>query len=101
MGSQVEKTLGLELGKVSTWLSDNKLSLHLGKTESILFGSSFNLNKVDNFTVKVGDTVITRKDAITYLGCILEANLSSDGGVVYLEHQAHCKMLYSVSYREP
>ena len=23
------------------------------------------------------------------------------GGVVYLEHQAHCKMLYSVSYREP
>ena len=23
------------------------------------------------------------------------------GGVVYLEHQAQCKMLYSVSYREP
>ena len=61
-----------------TWLSDNKLSIHLGKTESILFGSNFNLNKVDNFAIKVGNSVITRKNKITYLGCILEANLSSD-----------------------
>ena len=59
---QVENTLSSELSKICTWLSDNKLSIHLGKTESILFGSNFNLNKVDNFTIKVGDSVITRKN---------------------------------------
>ena len=75
---QVENSLSSELSKICTWLSDNKLSIHLGKTESILFGSNFNLNKVDNFTIKVGNSVITRKNEITYLGCILEANLSSD-----------------------
>ncbi|KAJ4944973.1 hypothetical protein JOQ06_013512 [Pogonophryne albipinna] len=39
---QVEKTLSSELGRICTWLADNKLSLHLGKTESILFGSKTN-----------------------------------------------------------
>ena len=29
----------MELGAVSEWLCENRLSLHLGKTQSILFGS--------------------------------------------------------------
>ena len=37
--SHVEKLLTESLGLVSQWLIDNKLSLYLGKTESILFGS--------------------------------------------------------------
>ena len=36
---QIEQELSKELQSVSEWLVDNKLSLHLGKTESILFGS--------------------------------------------------------------
>ena len=79
--SQVEKALSSQLGRickqvVDSWLADNKLSIHLGKTESILFGSHANLKKVDDFTIKVGENVITRKDEITYLGSVLEANLS-------------------------
>ena len=76
--TQVEKALSSELDKICTWLNDNKLSIHLGKTESILFGSTPKLSKVDNFTIKVGDNVIINKTEITYLGCILEANLSSE-----------------------
>ena len=37
--SNIETVLQNELEIVSEWLVDNKLSLHLGKTESILFGS--------------------------------------------------------------
>ena len=37
--SSIEKLLKKELETVSDWLIDNKLSLHLGKTESILFVS--------------------------------------------------------------
>ena len=36
----IEQTLSRELESVRDWLIDNKLSLHLGKTESILFGSN-------------------------------------------------------------
>ena len=37
--AQVESLLSRELETVSEWLIGNKLSLHIGKTESILFGS--------------------------------------------------------------
>ena len=36
---KIENTLGKELETVGQWLIDNKLSVHLGKTESILFGT--------------------------------------------------------------
>ena len=41
----IQERLGLELEAVNDWLIDNKLSLHLGKTESILFGSKRKLAK--------------------------------------------------------
>ena len=36
---EIEHRLGLELQLVSVWLEENKLSLHLCKTENILFAS--------------------------------------------------------------
>ena len=39
MFSKIENTLQRELEVVSDWLINNKLILHLGKTESILFRS--------------------------------------------------------------
>ena len=41
----IQERLGLELEAVNDWLIDNKLSLHLGKTESILFVSKRKLAK--------------------------------------------------------
>ena len=41
--STVENSLQTDLQIVSEWLFDNKLSLHLSKTESILFGSKSRL----------------------------------------------------------
>ena len=43
--SEVEKTLSMEFEAVSDWLCENRLSLHLGKTQSILFGSKKRLTK--------------------------------------------------------
>ena len=36
--AEIEATLSSELKSVNDWLIDNKLSLHLGKTQSIVFG---------------------------------------------------------------
>ena len=43
---QVQSLLSGELEMVSEWLIGNKLSLHLRKTESILFGSKSRLKSV-------------------------------------------------------
>ena len=37
--TEIDTTLTVELNSIHKWLVDNKLSLHLGKTNTILFGS--------------------------------------------------------------
>ncbi len=41
-----ENELSREIEGVSKWFCHNKLSLHLGKTEVILFGSAAKLKKM-------------------------------------------------------
>lgn len=50
----VEKCLSEELQNVGTWLSDNKLSLHLGKIEAIFFASWIKLGNTPEAKIKVG-----------------------------------------------
>merc|ERR1712175_9610 len=42
---QVEKALSSELNKICTWLNDNKLSIHLGKTRIHPFWVNFGPKK--------------------------------------------------------
>lgn len=43
--NQIEVSLSRELEHIREWLIDNKLSLHLGKTESIVFGTKWRQQK--------------------------------------------------------
>ena len=45
---EIELKLTKELESISNWLIDNKLSLHLGKTESILFGTKKKLQSTSS-----------------------------------------------------
>ena len=47
----LEEILKRELESVSEWLAENRLSLHLGKTESILFGSNKRLAKCKELNI--------------------------------------------------
>ena len=68
----IEETLHNELDSVREWLTANKLSLHLGKTESILFGTKRKLCKTDQFNVICNGTLIDSKSNVTYLGLMLD-----------------------------
>ena len=64
--------LSSELSTCRKWLIDNRLSLHLGKTECILFGPKRKLGTNVNFTIKLDDTVVTRVNTVKYLGVFLD-----------------------------
>lgn len=51
-------------------MSENKLVL--GKTQSDLYGYEFN----DDLTVKVDEYVLVNTTPFSYLGCVLDDNLS-------------------------
>ena len=73
--SNIETVLQNELEIVSEWLVD-KLFLHLGKTESILFGSRPRLKSQSVLSITCKGTVIEAKNTVKYLGVVLEQCLS-------------------------
>ena len=74
----ISDTLSRELESCRQWLIDNKLSLHLGKTESILFGSKIRLSRVDKFEVSCDGKVINPTNSVKYLGITLDEDLSGE-----------------------
>ena len=56
--------LSRELSICQRWLVDNRLSLHLGKTECILFGTRRRLRPDVNFEVKLEGRVVNRVTSV-------------------------------------
>ena len=54
----IQVQLSSQLASLSDWLVDNKLSLHLGKIESILFGSKHRLRKCSSLNVSCSPHII-------------------------------------------
>ena len=74
----ISDKLGLELEMCSKWLVDNKLSLHMGKTECIIFGSKRKLRKINNFSVECNGHTIKAQRSVKYLGLTLDDQLTGE-----------------------
>ena len=90
---EVSDFLTAQMSKCKTWLVDNRLSLHVGKTECILFGSSRKLKGRD-FIVKCGDVVINRVMSVKYLGVNLDQHLNFREHVEGLVKKATSKLFF-------
>ena len=90
--STVENALQTDLQIVSEWLIDNKLSLHLGKTESILFGSKPRLRSWSNLNIECKGSKIEPKDKVKYLGAILDQTLSGESMVNSILQRANARL---------
>ena len=67
--------LSKQLSSCKQWMTDNKLSLHVGKTEAILFGTKKRLNRVRGFQITCEGSVVSRVSNVKYLGVQLNENL--------------------------
>ena len=76
--SDIAESLSTELESCRQWLIDNKLSLHLGKTETILFGTKNKLKKVNDFIVKCNGEPIKPASSVKYIGVSLDQSLSGE-----------------------
>ena len=96
----ISERLGQELESCSKWLVDNKLSLHLGKTESILFGSKRKLKKIKDFFVTCNGQTINNQEAVKYLGVMLDQELSGEAiaNEVIKKVNARLRFMYRQGY---
>ena len=88
-----------DLTSVGKWLTDNKLSLHLGKTESILFASQPRLRSCDKVHITCNETSISSTKSVKYLGVNLDQGLSGESiaNLVIKKANAKLKFLYRKS----
>ena len=69
------KIVNKELKFVMKWLSANKLSLNVGKTNFIIFHST-SIKIPSDITIKIGKKPINRVKFIKFLGVLLDENIS-------------------------
>ncbi|CAL4061329.1 unnamed protein product, partial [Meganyctiphanes norvegica] len=96
----IASLLSKELESCRQWLMDNKLSLHLGKTESILFGPKKKLNKVESFEVKCGNETIKHVKSVKYLGLQIDNDLSGISIVNEIIKKANSRLKFLYRCRE-
>ena len=95
MVSEIETVLNDELAAVQEWLIDNKLSLYLGKTESIVFASKGRLQKHNSIQVRCCGNAIESKQDVTYL----DQSLSGDN--IVNKTVSKCSNKVKFLYRNP
>ena len=76
--NKIEQQLGNELSSLNGWLVDNRLSIHLGKTESILFGTKKRLGISSEMNVTCGETMVASTKSVRYLGVDLDQSLDGN-----------------------
>ena len=80
-GAELAECLSRELKNCGDWMTDNRLSLHLGKTECMVFGSKRRLKSVSDFSISCGGVVIDRVEKVKYLGYLLDQCLNGNDQV--------------------
>ena len=76
--NKIAEQLGDELSSLNGWLVDNRLSIHLGKTESILFGTKKRLGISSEKNVTCGETMVASTKSVRYLGVDLDQSLDGN-----------------------
>lgn len=75
---KIRKILRQNLESCYNWLVDNKMSLHMGKTELILFGSKRKLKSFPNFSISCLGQDIKASSSVVYLGLELDQYLAGE-----------------------
>ena len=65
--TDIESKLSFNMNNVSLWLSQNRLSLHLGKTECILFGSKNKVKNVQPLNITCNNNKLQVTKCVKYL----------------------------------
>ena len=97
--NNIEEKLSEQLSTCVDWMTDNKLSLHLGKTESILFCSKSSSKKSFEFKVTHNNQAIKRKESVKYLGIELASAISFSSLVESVVKKANSRLKFLYRYQ--
>ena len=74
--AELGRYLSGQLASCKDWMVDNRLSLHLGKTECILIGSARRLQDAQDFRILCDGNEVMKVSKVRYLGVMIDENFS-------------------------
>ena len=80
----LEDKLNEDLLRVANWLRENKLTLNLDKTKSMIIGSNRKLGNVSSLSLSIFDTDINTVSSFKYLGVMLSTNFTWTDHIEYI-----------------
>ena len=94
--NKVAKELGNALSRCSHWLTNNGLSMHMGKTEAIVLSSKRKKHLTKHFVIQCNGHDIHPSDEVKYLGLKINQTLSGENIVnsILSKSAARLKFLY-------
>ena len=94
--SKIEQNLNKNFLNICNWFVDNKLSIHFGedKAKCILFGTKQKLDKTGSLNIKHGTIQIKQYHTVTYLGCVIDENLSGETMVLKVISKISCRLSF-------
>ena len=92
----IKDQLNLISSSLCDWFINNKLSIYFGedKTESILFGTKFNIKRAEPLNNVYGNVKIQQYTNITHLGCILDEYLSGKSMVLHIVDKINSSLTF-------
>ena len=96
----VQDELGDELQKCYRWLTDNKLSMHKGKTEALVITSKKKQHKTQNFAISIGNYTTNSSKEVKYLGLTINNSLSGDEIVNSIVSKTTNRLKFLYRHRE-
>ena len=74
--------------------------MHLGKTESVIFGSKRKLKDVKSFEVRCKNIRINNVKEVMYLGLQIDSNLSGENAVMNILKKANARLKFLYRYKD-
>ena len=92
----IKEQLNKNFQSLCDWFLDNKLSVHFGedKTKSILFGSKIKIKNASSLNIEYNNIKIKQYRKVTYLGCILDNNLSGEPMANHVINKANSRLKF-------
>ena len=93
---EIEKHLNKNFENICHWFVDNRLSIHFGedKTKSILFASKRRSKNVRQLNIRYNHTNIKQHSQVTYLGCVLDEQMSCEPMALKVINNINGKFIY-------
>ena len=91
--AEIQQSLNAFFPLLTTWCTENKLTLNPSKTQYMIFGSKNNLAKVLDINLVLGDVAINEVQSYRYLGTTLDQTLTAGNQLSRLNQQIAQKLI--------